>query len=234
MKIQGIYKIINCINSKVYIGQSIEIEKRFKQHKINSKNNILYPLYNAIKCYGVDNFEFIIIEEVEDINKLDQREQYWMDHYKSYDRNFGYNLSPTAGGSKRGYKHSKETRDKISISNKGRIVTEETKEKIGLANKGKVSNRKGCKLSKEHKVKLLTSVKCIKQSEEHRKNLSISHTGKILTEAHKRNMAESHKGKKHSEETKIKLKEAWKTRKLKMEDKKETNLSNIIYFKQAV
>ena len=74
MKYQGIYKIINLLNGKVYIGQSINIENRFKDHKCNVKKNLNHPLYNSIRCYGIDNFDFIIVEEINDVNKLNKKE----------------------------------------------------------------------------------------------------------------------------------------------------------------
>ena len=84
MKIQGIYKIVNTVNNKVYIGQSINIERRFREHKRNFKKDLNFPIYNAFKKYEIGNFEFIIIEQVHDVTKLDEREQYWLDYYKSY------------------------------------------------------------------------------------------------------------------------------------------------------
>ena len=54
--------MIKCkINNKVYIGQSIDIERRWDQHKYG-KGNII--LRNAIQKYGLDNFEFLILEEI--------------------------------------------------------------------------------------------------------------------------------------------------------------------------
>lgn len=91
----GIYKITNKINNKTYIGQSINIENRWQQHKINAFNfnthTYNYPLYRAIRKYGLDNFEFQVLEEC---NKeiLTQEEQYYIDYYNSLNPNCGYNL----------------------------------------------------------------------------------------------------------------------------------------------
>ena len=93
----GIYKITNKINNKVYIGQSINIEKRWGEHKHNAFNQnthtYYYPLYLAIRKYGLDSFVFEIIEECL-TEELTIREQYWMDYYHSLDGNCGYNLVP--------------------------------------------------------------------------------------------------------------------------------------------
>lgn len=95
----GIYKITNLTNNKVYIGQSVNIKERFRHHRraifdINSPS-YNYPLYKAIRKYGLDNFEFSIIENVEQLY-LNDREKYWINYYHSNNRSFGYNQ--TEGG----------------------------------------------------------------------------------------------------------------------------------------
>lgn len=93
----GIYKITNNINGKVYIGQSICIEKRWKNHKnYFGKGKEDYPLYRAFSKYGIDNFSFEVIEECE-VDLLNEREIYWISFYNSNQRKFGYNQ--TLGGS---------------------------------------------------------------------------------------------------------------------------------------
>lgn len=54
-----IYKIYNDVNNKVYVGQTNgTIEERFKQHlkKVNSVDRKTYPLYNAMRKYGIEHF----------------------------------------------------------------------------------------------------------------------------------------------------------------------------------
>jgi group I intron endonuclease len=91
-----IYKIENMISNKVYIGQTVKtLEKRFFQHK-NNYNKPYFSqlsLYQAFKKYGIENFSFSQIEEV-DSNQLDEREKYWIEYYNSYKD--GYNS--TLGG----------------------------------------------------------------------------------------------------------------------------------------
>ena len=93
----GIYCITNRINGKSYIGQSVNIEERWKGHKTRpfNKNSSQYdkPLYRAIRKYGLENFIFSILEECkkEDLNKA---EIFWINRLDTY--NNGYNL--TAGG----------------------------------------------------------------------------------------------------------------------------------------
>ena len=89
----GIYKITNLINSKVYIGQSNDIERRFKQHKsINEqKRHSHLPLYQAFNKYGIQNFKFEILEECS-IQNLDFKEQFYIKQYKSLIHQNGYNI----------------------------------------------------------------------------------------------------------------------------------------------
>lgn len=95
----GIYKIINQINGKVYIGQSINIVKRWNEHKttaFNPKNkNYDIYLYRAIRKYGLENFIFEVIEECSPAD-LNAREIYWISYYDSCNRDKGYNM--TLGG----------------------------------------------------------------------------------------------------------------------------------------
>lgn len=88
----GIYKITNLVNNKIYIGQSICIEKRWEDHKFYS-SKAHTALQAAFKKYGISNFSFEVIEECPK-EMLDEREIYWIKFYDSY--NNGYNL--TKGG----------------------------------------------------------------------------------------------------------------------------------------
>jgi len=94
----GIYKITNIINNKIYIGQSIHIEKRFQEHINEAKNgrsNML--LHKAIRKYGSENFRFEILEECTEAD-LDAKECYYIDKLNSRNRELGYNL--LEGGNK--------------------------------------------------------------------------------------------------------------------------------------
>lgn len=75
----GIYKITNP-NNKVYIGQSIDIQRRFNEHKRYNKQDYKNKLYNSFNKYGYDNHTFEIIEECL-VEKLNERERYYQDLY---------------------------------------------------------------------------------------------------------------------------------------------------------
>ena len=88
----GIYKIENLINHKVYIGQSIEIEKRWSAHK-TSKDDLV--IHQALRKYGIENFSFEIIEECSK-EELDKKECFWITAFNSLIPT-GYNM--VEGGS---------------------------------------------------------------------------------------------------------------------------------------
>ncbi len=82
---KGIYKITNKKNKKSYIGQSIEIEKRWKWH-INESQRTKSKEYNkslymAFRKYGIENFTFEILEQCQR-KDLIERELYWYHFYK--------------------------------------------------------------------------------------------------------------------------------------------------------
>lgn len=107
-----IYKITNDINDKVYIGKTeFSIEKRFKEHCTDAfrERNEKRPLYNAMKKYGIEHFS---VEFVEETSIPEEREQYWINFYKSYGK--GYNA--TLGGEGKPYINQEEI---MSLWNKG-------------------------------------------------------------------------------------------------------------------
>ena len=91
----GIYKYTNKINKKSYIGQSIHMEIRKRQHlnAAYNKNHINYycDFYKAIREFGIENFDYEILEECEE-KDLDEKEVYWINYYNSYKD--GYNMTP--------------------------------------------------------------------------------------------------------------------------------------------
>lgn len=88
---KAIYKITNLINGKVYIGQSVHPNRRWIEHKQYAMNGIDdYPIHQAIRKYGKENFTFEILEEVEDYNEEEKR---LIKVYNSLVPN-GYNICP--------------------------------------------------------------------------------------------------------------------------------------------
>lgn len=120
----GVYRIINTINGKFYIGSSSNkygITRRFIQHKfhLNRGTHVNKYLQSSWDKYGKEVFVFEILEVVDKINCVIEREQYYLDFYKTYNQNIGYNICKIAGSSL-GLKHSEETKSKISFKIKGK------------------------------------------------------------------------------------------------------------------
>ena len=96
----GIYKIENLLNHKIYIGQSIHIERRWKEHCISSAHSVIA---NAIKKYGKENFSFQILEEC-NIEELDDKERFYIQKFNSVVPN-GYNVEEYSASNKTNYIH---------------------------------------------------------------------------------------------------------------------------------
>lgn len=174
----GIYKITSP-SYKIYIGQSINIEKRFVHYSfIDCKSQI--RLYNSFKKYGIENHIFEIIEEC-DIELLNERERYYQDLFDVLSKN-GLNCKLTRTDDKSG-KHSEETKLKIGLGNKGKIRSEkckenlrtkrhsvETKIKISIAGKNRFC-------SDETKIKRSLSLKGLERTSLQKETMSKSKLG---------------------------------------------------------
>lgn len=160
----GVYKILNIVNKKFYIGSSSNFQRRKSSHfsslsKNKHPNKHLQAAYNK---YGENNFVFIIIEHVDDRSILTEREQYWIDKLDACNKVVGYNMCATAGNYF-GFKHSEEAKHKIGLANVGKKLSDEQKSKISKSNIGKHN----FKHTEESKMKIKESSiarKCIPPS----------------------------------------------------------------------
>ena len=88
----GIYKITNIQNQMCYVGQSVNVSERWRQHikrGVGAEAPTRNRLYPAMLAVGVENFTFELIEECER-EKLDEREDFWQDYFHAKD--FGYSI----------------------------------------------------------------------------------------------------------------------------------------------
>jgi group I intron endonuclease len=215
----GIYKITSP-KKRTYIGQSVNIKKRFKEYK--SMSCKYQPrLYNSFSKYGVLNHIFEIITECE-INELNKLERYYQDVYNSIDIKYGLNCRLTSYCDRSG-KFSEYSKQKLKNSHKGKILSEHHKQRIkeGLANlykSGYKSPNLGKKHSQEVKDKLAKIRTGTKRGEETRKKISESkkklmqsegyvnkNIGKKRTPDQIKKMSEVAKGRKFSKEHIAKL-----------------------------
>lgn len=117
----GIYAIINLINGKMYVGSSVDMEYRwFSRHlnhlqKNKHENQHLQSSWNK---YGEENFEIIILEKC-DRSKFKEREEYFMNFYFSWDRQYGYNKDRIVNEN---IERSEETRIKTIETKREKIL----------------------------------------------------------------------------------------------------------------
>jgi len=175
----------------IYIGQSVNIIKRFSRYQsLDCKSQV--KLYRSFLKHGVGKHEFEILCQCsqEELNNL---EVYYIELYNSFNSKLGMNLR--SGGNVN--KASDETRKKISDAGKGRIVSEETRKRSSVS-------RKGIKLNTHY-------------SQERRDQISKIWKGRKHTEESKAKMRVAQKGnaigRKASEETKAKMSASHKGRK---------------------
>lgn len=129
-KLAGIYIFKNNINGKCYVGQSIKLRSRIKNHLRNAKNmKIDLPIYRAINKYGFHNFSIDILESfVPDpeepteniIKRLDDLEIKYIEEYKAYSD--GYNCTKGGDFGVLGLKMTVEQKKKISDITKCTVV----------------------------------------------------------------------------------------------------------------
>ena len=164
MTISGIYKIINKVNGKYYVGSSINItDRRWRKHKscLRYNHHDNKHLQNAWNKYGENNFDFIIIEQIPK-EKLVEVEQKYLDIAKTeqdkcYNQAFDVErpattmseeakqkmkdkLSKLMSGVNNpnyGKHHSSEAKEKMRLAKLGKKHSKEHNKKIGISNKGK-------------------------------------------------------------------------------------------------
>jgi len=164
----GIYQIKSIINNKKYIGSSIHIKRRKKEHfhALIQNKHPNYNLQNHYNKYGKNDFIFTVLKRCSE-KELIKEEQYYINILKP-DFNIRLIIGKQVKETKekisatlKGHKVSKKTRQKISISLLGKPGTflgkkhtDETKKKIGLAGTGRIPPNKGKSPSEKTKQKI--------------------------------------------------------------------------------
>lgn len=172
MKVSGIYKIINTVNGKYYVGSSINIDGsrgRWYNHKYQLRRNKHYNphLQHAWNKYGENAFRFLVVEVVEGTN-LQTVEQKYLDVAKT-EQSSTYNMDFDAFKSTM----NDATRLKISLALKGKAKSPEARRNMSLVRIGK-------KLSPEHIqniVKAKTGTKWGHHSKETKRKMSVAQSG---------------------------------------------------------
>ena len=206
----GIYKI-ESPSGKIYIGQTWDIERRFKQYK-QLKCKRQPAVYNSLVKYGYSNHTIEIVHTLPIDVTQEVLNNYEFFYWKCY-KDVGVLLMNVREPGSRG-KHSEETKNKMKKSSlgkntwtKGSVRSDEQKEHLSKINKGKV-------FSEDHK----NNIKKAKQniSEETREKLRNAWKNRVVSEETKQKISNAllgnsrALGNKHSEETKSKIKDSLK------------------------
>ena len=188
----GIYKITSP-TGRIYIGQSIDIEKRRKMY-VNNHCKKQQKLYASLCKYGFLRHDFEVIEECE-WDLLNEREEYWIEFYGTFNSDLGLNLS-SGGLNKR---VSEETKLKISKGNTGnkrpdlsirnkeerKQISEETRLKLSISRTGRKHTDESIKKMQDAYLNRLPI------SEETKLKMSLSAKKKVFTKEHRDKMIES-------------------------------------------
>lgn len=170
----GIYKITNLLNGESYIGKSVNIKRRFAEHKIGKghKNSLIKK---AIEYFGVSNFKFEVLEECAR-EMMPQKEKHYIKlHKPEYNR--------TSGGDGRNRSLTKEEKEVLRKHGKARWELLTSEEKEHRINNNLKGPRVGHSVSKETREKLRQANLGKKQSKEtiEKRKRTIKKSGYIQT-----------------------------------------------------
>ena len=113
----GIYKIVNKVTGQCYVGQSIRIRKRLKDHfRLLRWNKHTNPhLQNSYNKYGAEAFYGAVEIECNDLKELDQLENAFLQNDAWFEEPTVYNIANFAKAPMRGKEHSEEVRERIRL-----------------------------------------------------------------------------------------------------------------------
>jgi group I intron endonuclease len=169
----GIYKITSPVG-RIYIGQSIDVEKRFRQYQRLSYCKSQVRLYNSFKKYTPDSHIYEVLEECS-FENLNIRERYWQEHFQVMGKK-GLNCKLTA---------TSEQKQVMSQQVRSKISKTLTKNSFW---KGKIQ-------SDEHISKRAESLSKHVKTNEHKENISKALKHRTLSDETKNKISESKKGK---------------------------------------
>ncbi len=158
-----VYCALNQTNNKVYIGLTSQtLKRRISMHIWKAKSPKNNYFHNALNTHGKDSFKWFVLYQSNDINKLKEKETFYINEFKSNDREKGYNLS--TGGERPVF--NQESCEKISKKAKERNLTGENNPFYG---------KKHSEETKKHLSKVRKGIRYspfTKHSEETKKRLS--------------------------------------------------------------
>jgi group I intron endonuclease len=207
----GVYRILNTLNQKVYIGSSADLSKRCQEHFGELKTNKHYnpKLQNAFNKYGESVFEFDVIIYCP-TEQLLEKEQLAIDAFDAV--HSGYNIALQAGAPMRGRTSSESTKQKLRVAMTGRFVSEDTREKHRVSSTGRThsnftralfcAQRKGKTPSVNYDL-LAVRMESLWRDPDYRENSSSAIRAGVTDET-RRKHRESSKGRVVSQEERLK------------------------------
>jgi group I intron endonuclease len=150
-KVYGIIYKYESPSNKIYIGQTINPEKRKQQHIQETINGSTKIFHNAIRKYGIDSFNYEILHKAYSKEELNELEIYYIEKYNSYYKNDnGYNMT-FGGDGTNGYNFTEDDKIKLSISLK-QYYEENPQSLINMSNRVKEYNKLHPEKVKNHSI----------------------------------------------------------------------------------
>lgn len=221
----GIYALVSSVSGFRYIGQSVNLVKRKREHLKDLRNGSHHArhLQRHVNAHGIECIQYEVLELC-GRDALTGREQHWMSHYDST----GLFNSVPASDSPIGFSPTPETRLKLSLAGKGRKRSAETRELMRITNSRPVSagavrkmletrraNQAGKprrELTPEHIAILVACNKARVHTEDSRARIGAASKGRIFSEAAREKMRTAATGRVLTAEEKAKISAANKGR----------------------
>lgn len=208
-----VYKVTNMINNKIWIGKTVNFEKRKKLHIRDLRSKREGFFYDDFRKHGENNFKWEILQYYNTRKELSDGEIYYISLFESTNKNKGYNVALGGDGCIiPNRKLSEERKKAIGDFHRGKKRPQHVIDIIRKANTGK-------KRTEEQKQKLRDLYIGTTRTEEIKKKISDGQTGpknhfysKKHTDASKEKMRQAKLGKKATESHKKKISEALKGR----------------------
>jgi len=218
---RGIYKIVNTLNGKCYVGSTtVAFKKRWSTHSktLAEGRHHSWKLQQDYADYGNDAFVFLIIEVVQEESKLLTREQFWIDKLNCVES--GYNVAPFAMSSL-GVKWTPDSRQKMAairmanpisadqhaLMAEGRRNSPVWRAAMAKVHQGNIGRRQSAEakaaigevsrnqwLDPKRKANHSAKMTGYKHTEEAREKISKGRTGMAFTEMHMHNLSVAHLG----------------------------------------
>jgi group I intron endonuclease len=190
MKIYKVYYIKNLINGKKYVGKTTKtLQQRFTAHIKNATKKVNRRLYDAMNCYGYENFKIYLLKSTDDSEKINEYEKFFIKKLNTKNESCGYNMTDGGDGGNTGKHHYGKSPYMWWIEKYGKEEADKIKEKqklklmIALKNKKhqSPSNETKEKISKTLKSKKITRIMLpIKYGNEHHGYINVNCDDVIL------------------------------------------------------